>query len=76
MDLTNGAPRSAEAVIVDKLAQIDADELLEHIERLRPLGLALLGLHGDAIRAREITEAIGRELDSARHIVRPYYKTR
>ena len=60
--------------IVDKLAQIDADKLLEHVERLRPLGLALRGLRGDAIRAREITDAIGRELDAARHILRPYYK--
>lgn len=60
--------------IVDKLTKVDADKLLDHIERLRVLGTSLRAARGDEIRVREITEAIGRELDAARHVVRPYYK--
>ena len=60
--------------IVDTLAQVDPDKLLAHIERLRALGTTLCGVRGDALRAREITAAIGQELDAARHVVRPYYK--
>jgi hypothetical protein len=60
--------------IVDALAQVDPDKLLAHIERLRALGTTLCGVRGDALRVREITAAIGQELDAARHVVRPYYK--
>lgn len=60
--------------MVDKLAQVDAGRLLDHIDRLRRLAEALRSVQADAARAREITEDIGRELDAARHVVRPYYK--
>jgi hypothetical protein len=60
--------------IVDTLAQVDPDKLLGHIERLRALGMELCGSRRDTVRSRDITAAIGRELDAARHVVRPYYK--
>jgi len=60
--------------IVETLTQVDADKLLAHIERLRALGIALRAARHDGPRAREISGAIGQELDAARHVLRPYFK--
>jgi predicted ester cyclase len=62
--------------IVDKLAKVDSTKLLEHIERLRQLAEALREVPSESMRARELTAEIGVELDSARHVVRPYYRPR
>ena len=60
--------------IVDKLALVDATKLLAHIERLRQLADVLRSVRADSTGGREIINEIGRELDAARHIVRPYYQ--
>ena len=60
--------------VVEKLARLDADKLVVHIERLRQLAEQMKGLASDSPQGRELTAEIGRELDAARHVVRPYYK--
>lgn len=62
--------------LVDKLAKVDGAKLIEHIERLRHLAETLREAPSDSMRARELTAAIGAELDAARHVVRPYYRPR
>ena len=60
--------------LVDKLARPDAALLLRHIRRLQELGEELSGVLSDDARTRDVVERVGEELDSARHVVRPYYK--
>ena len=60
--------------MVDKLAQVEVSRLLDHVERLRRLAETLRSVKPETMRAREITDEIGRELDAARHVVRPYYR--
>jgi predicted ester cyclase len=60
--------------VVEKLARLDAAKLVGHIERLRHLAEELKGIAPDSRHGRELTNEIGRELDAARHVVRPYYK--
>jgi hypothetical protein len=60
--------------LVDQLTRVDSPRLLNHLEHLRTLGAQLEAAHGDAPRTREVLDRIGRELDAARHIVRPYYR--
>jgi predicted ester cyclase len=62
--------------LVDKLAKVDGVKLIEHIERLRQLAASLREAPPESMRARELTAAIGMELDAARHVVRPYYRPR
>lgn len=60
--------------IVDKLAKPDVALLLRHIRRLQELGEELSAGLSDEARTRDVVERVGEELDSARHVVRPYYK--
>ena len=60
--------------VIEKLARLDADKLVVHIERLRHLADQMKGLAPDSPQGRELTAEIGREIDAARHVVRPYYK--
>ncbi len=60
--------------IVEQLVTVDCTQLLEHLDRLRQLGDSLAAATHDAIRARELIDRIGIELDAARHSVRPYFK--
>ena len=60
--------------IVEKLAEVDTSMLVEHLERLRHLADALRVVRRDSMAAREIVTDIGRELDAARHVARPYYR--
>jgi predicted ester cyclase len=60
--------------VVEKLARLDTEKLVSHIERLRHLAEQLNGIAPDSRDGRELTAEIGRELDAARHVVRPYYK--
>jgi predicted ester cyclase len=62
--------------IVDQLAHVDVSTLLDHIGRLSELANTLRAVGPDSLQAREITQAIGRELDAARQVVRPYYAPR
>ena len=60
--------------VIEKLARLDTDKLVGHVERLRQLADQLTQVASDSPRGRELTGEIGRELDAARHVVRPYYK--
>jgi transcription elongation GreA/GreB family factor len=60
--------------MIDQLTRVDSPRLLKHLEQLRSLGAHLAAAEDDASRTRELLDRIGRELDAARHIVRPYYR--
>ena len=60
--------------VVEKLARLDTDKLVGHIDRLRHLAEELKHVTPDSRRGRELTAEIGHEIDAARHVVRPYYK--
>jgi predicted ester cyclase len=60
--------------IVEQLAQVDAAKLLDQLARIRRLGEELARLQRSPIPPRDVIEEIGRELDAARHTVRPYFK--
>jgi predicted ester cyclase len=60
--------------MVEQLARVDCVKLLEHIDRIRSLGEDLAAVQGDTPRLREVIDRVGRELDAARHTVRPYFK--
>jgi hypothetical protein len=53
---------------------VDHTRLLQSVERIRQLGDQLAAVQHDPIRAREAVDRLGRELDAARHTVRPYFK--
>ena len=60
--------------VVEKLARLDKEKLVGHIGRLQQLAAELNGVAPDSRHGRELTAEIGRELDAARHVVRPYFK--
>jgi len=60
--------------MVEQLTRVDSAKLLKHLEHLRELGTQLQTVQRDAARTRDVLDRIGRELDAARHIVRPYYR--
>lgn len=60
--------------MVEQLTRVDSAKLMKHLEHLRELGAQLPAVQGDAARTRDVLDRIGRELDAARHIVRPYYR--
>jgi predicted ester cyclase len=60
--------------MIEQLTRVDSAKLLKHLEHLRELGGQLPAAERDAARTRDILDRIGRELDAARHIVRPYYR--
>jgi hypothetical protein len=60
--------------IVDKLATVDERALLDHLTRLQQLTADLKAAPRGSYLARQLVERVGRELDAARHVVRPYYR--
>ena len=60
--------------LVRQLATVDTARLQEHIARIGQLG-DLLAAETDATRQRELIDRLGRQLDEARHVVRPYFRT-
>ena len=60
--------------IVEQLAKVDSSRLLEQLARIRRLGDELACAQRDSIPARDVIDRLGRELDAARHTVRPYFK--
>jgi SnoaL-like domain len=60
--------------IIETLTTFDDAKLLEHLRRLQELGGRLTAAQGDPAERRGLAEEIGRELDAARHVVRPYYR--
>ena len=59
--------------LVRQLATVDTARLHEHIARIGQLG-ELLAAEPDATRQRELIDRLGRQLDAARHVVRPYFR--
>lgn len=60
--------------IVERLAQVDSAKVLDALARIRRLGDELARVQRSPIPARDVIEQLGRELDAARHTVRPYFK--
>ena len=60
--------------IVERLAQVDSAKVLDSLARIRQLGDELARVQRSPIPARDVIEQLGRELDAARHTVRPYFK--
>ena len=60
--------------LVEQLAKVDAVKLLDQLARIRRLGEELARLQRSPLPARDVIEQLGRELDAARHTVRPYFK--
>ena len=59
--------------LVRQLAPVETGKLLEYVGRIHQLGECLAAEH-DPTKQRELIERIGRQLDAARHVVRPYFR--
>ena len=60
--------------LVRQLATVDTAILQEHVARIGQLGQQLAA-ETDPTRQRELIDRLGRQLDAARHVVRPYFRT-
>ena len=60
--------------LVGQLTSVDVPKLLQHLGRIEELGRALSATDGHPQRQRELIDRIGRHLDEARHVARPYFK--
>lgn len=59
--------------LAHQLARVDDTQLLAHLSRLRYLEEQLRGVPAESVRRRDLLDRIGRELDAARHVIRPYF---
>jgi SnoaL-like polyketide cyclase len=60
--------------IVQQLVTVDVARLLDHLRRLQLLGARLADVAtADILERRNLLDRVGRELDLARHVVRPYF---
>lgn len=59
--------------LIRQLAAVDDAQLMACLERIRQLD-DLAGVHGDAERRQDVLDRLGRELDAARNVVRPYFR--
>jgi predicted ester cyclase len=59
--------------LAHQLARVDDTQLLVHLSRLRYLEDQLRGVPAESARRHDLLDRIGRELDAARHVVRPYF---
>jgi len=57
-----------------QLARVDYSRLVEHLDRIQQLRDDLLCTGDDADHRRRLTEEVGRELDAARLVIRPWYR--
>jgi SnoaL-like polyketide cyclase len=60
--------------LVGQLTNVDIAKLLQHISRIGELGRALSAAEGQPQRQKELLDRLGRQLDEARHVARPYFK--
>jgi len=60
--------------LVRQLSRVDTDAVLQSVGRIRQLGDELERAGDNPMRTRELIERLGRELDEARHVVRPYFR--
>jgi len=58
--------------LTNQLARVDDTQLLVHLSRLRYLSDQLRNVSSEPAR-RDVLDRIGRELDAARRVVRPYF---
>ena len=58
--------------LTNQLARVDDTQLLVHLSRLRYLSDQLRNASAEPAR-RDVLDRIGRELDAARRVVRPYF---
>jgi ketosteroid isomerase-like protein len=59
---------------IRQLADVDYAQLAAHLDRLHVLREDLRHSNSDSERRRTVTEQIGRELDAARLVVRPWFR--
>jgi len=59
--------------LVQQLARVDEGQLLSHLSRIRVLEEQLRALAPGHADRRGLIERLGRELDAARGVVRPYF---
>jgi hypothetical protein len=60
--------------IVQQLVRVDYPKLHEHLHRIQQLAGKLAASPAeDLVERRMIVDRLGRELDAARHVVRPYF---
>ena len=59
--------------LADQLARVDDTQLLMHLARLRPMEEQLRAAAANPAQRRRVLDSIGRELDAARRVVRPYF---
>src|SRR3954451_11274620 len=60
--------------LVRQLATVDTGRLLECVARIHQIG-EYLAAQSDPTRQRELIDRMGQQLDAARHVVRPYFRT-
>src|SRR3954468_439881 len=60
--------------LVRQLATVDTGRLLECVARIHQIG-EYLAAESDPTRQRELIDRMGQQLDAARHVVRPYFRT-
>jgi predicted ester cyclase len=59
--------------LADRLTRVDDTQLLVHLSRLRSMEDQLRSAAPNSSQRRRMLDSIGRELDAARHVVRPYF---
>jgi predicted ester cyclase len=59
--------------LADQLTRVDEPQLLAHLARLGSLEEQLRGAPPASPQRRRLVDSIGRELDAARRVVRPYF---
>jgi predicted ester cyclase len=59
--------------LANQLARVDETQLLMHLARLRQMEEQLRGAALDTEHRLSVLDSIGRELDAARRVVRPYF---
>jgi predicted ester cyclase len=59
--------------LAHQLARVDDTQLLMHLSRLRYMEDQLRNAALDSVRRLALLDSIGRELDAARQVVRPYF---
>jgi len=62
--------------LAHQLARVDDTQLRVHLTRLRYLEEQLRDVPPESVRRRDLLDRIGRELDAARAVVRPYFAAR
>ncbi|MGH9373978.1 MAG: ester cyclase [Vicinamibacterales bacterium] len=61
--------------IVHQLVTVDVAKLLEQLQKIQQVGVKVAAAPAnDAVERRNLIARLGAELDTARHIVRPYFR--